>query len=220
MALHMILSFANHIPMARPERLARMCAKIAGQPYVQAAEGQEVSLPLEFQGRFLPSHALHTIHKSNDHKLVLRFEDDTSTDQEWYLKIEDTFQPDTVRHECASALDVAIATRLIQVFGGTLSVQEAGEAGYMSFAGPAEQLLDVSLAQARFKQTLHAATEAFEAFLLQEPTLTVDELEHAMAQYEPSARDHRLLEHLRVVERRAQLLDVAATGSTAPKPRF
>lgn len=220
MALHMILSFANHIPLARPERLARMCAKIAGQPYVQAAEGQEVPLPLEFQGLILPSVSRHSLSSSNSAKLVLRFEDACATDQEWYLKVEDPFQPDTVRHERASALDVAIATRLIQVFGGTLTVQEAGDVGYSSFASPPEKIMDVSLAHARFKQTLHAAPEALEALLLQEPTLTVDELEHAMAQYEPAARDHRLLEHLRVVERRAQLLDVAATGPSAPKPRF
>ena len=190
------------------------CAKIAGQPFIQAPEGEEGSLPLEFQGRLLPMVSRHPA------KLVIHFEDAAGTDQEWHLNVEGPFQPDTARNERASALGVAIASRLIQVFGGTLSVQEAGEAGYMSFAGPAEEAMSVSLAQARFKQTLHAATEAFEALLLQEPTLTVDELEHAMAQYEPSARDHRLLEHLRVVERRAQLLDVAATGSSAPKPRF
>ena len=220
MALHMILSFANHIPLARPERLVRMCAKIAGQPYVQAAEGQEVPLPLEFKGLILPSVSRHSPPSANGAKLVLRFEDATTTDQEWHLNVEDPFQPDTVRNEHASSLGVAIATRLIQVFGGTLSVQEAGEAGYMSFAGPAEEILAVSLAQARFKQTLHADPEAFEELLLQEPVLSVAELESALAQYESEARDHRLLDHLRVVERRAQLLDVAAAGSNAPKPRF
>lgn len=210
----MILSFANHIPLARPERLARMCGKIAGQPFIQAPEGEEGSLPLEFQGRLLPMVSRHPA------KLVIHFEDAAGTDQEWHLNVEDQFQPDTVRNERASALGVAIATRLIQVFGGTLTVQEAGDVGYSSFAAPAEQILVVSLAQARFKQTLHADPEAFEELLLQEPVLSVAELESALAQYEPAARDHRLLDHLRVVERRAQLLDVAAAGSNAPKPRF